>query len=542
MNPWPHQVYAISEVEKAISAGHKRILLVIPTGGGKTFCAAELIKIWREEGHRTALYTNRRLLVTQLSDMLDGFGITHGIRARGHKEELDLDVQICSIQTEQSKGRKAKKMMGEHVVHNCQRVVVDEAHLNASGGMLEIMGQHIKEWAIVLGLTATPIDLGHAYEVLIQAGRTSELRDCGALIPALHFGPDEPDLHAFKKLKKSLAQIGADTAEITEGQARDMIMTPTIFGRVWEWFEKLNPDIDGRRPSILFAPGVRESLWFCEQFEAKGVRAAHIDGANIWVDGELHRTTQKLRQEVLDGSKEGRIGVLCNRFVLREGIDAPWLAYGIFATVFGSLQTYLQSGGRLLRSCSGLAHVTVQDHGGNWWRYGSLNADREWLLDRTGVMIQGMRADALREKREDEPFRCPQCAMICIRGRCVGCGWIAFSPIKSRPVVGTDGELRMMQGDIYRRRTIYARDNGPKRWQSMYYRSRTDKGSRTFRAAEALFASENNWCWPDKHWPLMPVNEEDRYRLVRDVPFERLVPKEKVDDREIEESNAQGKN
>ena len=58
--------------------------------------------------------------------------------------------------------------------------------------------------------------------------------------------------------------------------------------------------------------------------------------------------------------------VLCNRFVC-AGIDAPWLAHGIFATIFTSLQSYLQSGGRLLRSFPGIDAVTIR-HGGNWWR------------------------------------------------------------------------------------------------------------------------------------------------------------------------------
>lgn len=532
MNPWPHQVYAIEEVEKAIAAGHKRILLTIPTGGGKTFVAASLIKLWREQGLRTAVYTNRRLLVAQLSTMLDEYGITHGIRAAGRKQEHSLDVQIASVQTEQSKSKKASRAAGQSVLHNCQRMIVDEAHLQTGPETESIFQRHIDDGATKIGLTATPVDLADYYDVLIQAGLTSELRTCGALVEAIHFGPDEPDLKAFKKLKKNLAQVESDTAEITEGQARDMIMTPTIFGRVWEWFEKLNPT---HEPTILFAPGVSESLWFAEQFEKNGVKAAHIDGAHIWVDGELHRTTQKLRQEVLDASREGRIGVLCNRFVLREGIDAPWLAYGILATVFGSLSTYLQSVGRLLRNHPSLTVIRIQDHGGNWWRWGSANADRHWELGLSSNMLQGIRADHLRQKKEREPYRCPQCAAICIAGRCRTCGWFSEKPVKSRPVVGTTGEMRLMTGDIFRPRRIYHRPNGAKLWKSMYWRSRTREITkkdgtvkivgydRSFRSAEVVFAQENYWQWPDRRWPYMPKDERDLYRLVKDVPFSSLI-------------------
>ena len=51
---------------------------------------------------------------------------------------------------------------------------------------------------------------------------------------------------------------------------------------------------------------------------------------------------------------------------------------------------------------------------------------------------------------------------------------------------------------------------------------RTEKGSRTFRAAMALFAQENNWGWPDPTWPLMPRAERDFFKLVKEVPRENL--------------------
>src|SRR5690606_19790965 len=112
------------------------------------------------------------------------------------------------------------------------------------------------------------------------------------------------------------------------------------------WCE-LNPD---RLPTILFAPGVKESIWFAEQFHSKGIRAAHIDGDDIWIDGEYYTSNHQLREEIRKMSESGELPLVTNRFVLREGIDWPFLAHGIFATVFGSLASYLQSGGRLLRN------------------------------------------------------------------------------------------------------------------------------------------------------------------------------------------------
>jgi len=526
--PWDHQVFAVQQCEVALET-HSRVLVSIPTGGGKTWVAAELIRLWVARGLRVGIYTNRRLLVAQLSRMMDGYGIDHGVMASGRERAEHHAVQICSIQTQGAAKRKAKKMSAEAELPDFQRVIIDEAHLNANGEILDIMAKYAKAGAKIVGLTATPIDLAHAYDVLVQSGTASELRACGALVEAIHFGPDEPDFKAFKKLKKSLANCDNDGAELTEGQVRDLIMTPSIFGRVWEWFEKLNPE---HEPTILFAPGVKESYWFAQQFAAKGVTSAHLDGTNIWRSGwdEPQRTTPTLRREVLDGSRDGRIAVLCNRFVLREGIDAPWLSHGIFATIFGSLQTYLQSGGRLLRSHPEVSLVRIQDHGGNWWRWGSLNADRHWNLSDTGSYLAQRRADRLRDKKDAEPFRCPECARILIAGRCVGCGWTPGVWLKARPVVSTNGELRLMKGDIYRARPISKARDGPKKWARIFWASRKYKPERTFRVAFVIFAKDNWWQWPSRSWPWMPIDPEDVYRPCADVPLGRLVQPVKGDD------------
>jgi len=62
-------------------------------------------------------------------------------------------------------------------------------------------------------------------------------------------------------------------------------------------------------------------------------------------------------------------------------------------------------------------------------------------------------------------------------------------------------------------------------WEKMHWRSRTEKGARTFAAAEALFAMENFWRWPSRDWPFMPRNPLDFYRMVADVSMDRLIPK-----------------
>lgn len=511
MTLWNHQQRGINDILDAIDAGHKRICVTSPTGGGKTRMICELIDVWLGRGLRSSIYTNRKMLVEQASRVLTSHGLEHGIRAAGYEHDHELPVQISSIQTEASRVLKRKTWD----LHDAQRVVVDEAHLHNNRTAIELLNQHLANGAVIVGFTATPLELGGIYDHLIVAGTNSELRECGALVRCHHYGPDEPDLKHIGKVP-----LGQD---LSEAQNRKAIMVNGVFGRVFKWWKQLNPDA---KPTILFAPGVAESVWFAEQFHANGVSAAHIDGEEVWWNGQTHRTSREIRQEVLDASRAGDCPVICNRFVLREGIDAPWLAHGIFATVFGSLQSYLQSGGRLLRFFPGQNSVTLQDHGGNWWRHGSLNADREWNLFYTSGIISGLREDKFREKKEREPVRCPKCGLIILSMAC-SCGFELKVSKKSRPVVQADGALKEMHGDIFKVRRVTQKPDGEKIWERMYWRSRTEKGDKTFRAAAALFATENNWGWPDHHWCLMPTDPLDWYRKVKDVPMEKLtrVPK-----------------
>lgn len=508
MKRWDHQLRAVDELLAAIAWGEKRVLVTSPTGGGKSVIMADLARDFLDRGKRVILYTNRRLLIEQFASVLTVHGFDFGIRAAGHAPDRNCPFQIASVQTE-----AARSMKGKEELFPADLVLCDEAHLQGGNTVQELQTYYVGLGAAWVGFTATPIDLGLLYSKLIVAGTNSELRKCGALVPCTMYGPDEPDLKAYKK---ELAE-GKDLSEKKASSAMGG-KSKHLFGRVFEWFEKLNPD---HRPTILFAPGVDESMWFAEQFTERGIPAAHIDGKNVWVNGEQKPTTPERRQEILDGSREGSISVLCNRFVLREGIDAPWLAHGIFATVFGSLQTYLQSGGRLLRAHPQLASVTLQDHGGNWWRHGSLNADRSWNLDYTALMYAGIREDRLREKLELEPARCPQCAQIIGSVRpgmkCV-CGHV-FGERKTRPVIMSDGEARELVGDVFRPRPVMMKKDTLALWTKVYWQAKNS--NMTFRQAIGFFVHQNHYE-PPPDLKYMPKIAMDRYRLVSEIDRDRL--------------------
>ncbi len=502
---WPHQVSGVNGVFAAEKAGHRRILVASPTGGGKSSIAAYLVRDFLEVGQKVALYTHRKMLAEQLSRVMrEDFGLDHGILAAGYKDEREKLFQIVSAQTADARTHRREEHKAEQLF-DASLVIVEEAHLQAGESMMRIIRKHLeKPKCIVVGITATPIDLGHAYDKLVQAGVNSELRKCGALVAAHHFGPDEPDLKGIKQ------ELGQD---LTEEMNKKAIMRKGIFGRVLDNYRTLNPE---QRPTILFAPGVAESIWFAEEFEKAGYPWAHIDGESVWIRGELHTTSKGLRQEVLDMVKSGELKGVSNRFVLREGVDLPQLSHGIFATRVGSLQSYLQMGGRLLRAAPGKASCTIQDHGGMWHLHGSLNEDRHWSLDDTANRLAGMREEALRSKKISEPVRCMKCSKIGPPGKwCSHCGADMRGQPKTRIVVQSDGTLRPMEGDVYRERKVDDRPEAERLWEKVYYRARN--AGFTFSQCRGLYQHENWGMVPPPGTKLMPKKEVDWYRKVADV-------------------------
>lgn len=506
-NLWPHQLQTREAIVEAIAAGHRRIVVACPTGGGKTVMMLDRMEY---SSRPTCLYTNRTMLLEQLSKTLTRDGFSHGIRAAGHKPRLLDDIQLAMVQTEASQVLERER----RDVHRADEVFWDEVHNNVADTSLQLRDKHGD--CIDIGWTATPLGLGHVYNHLIVAANNSELRACGAHVPAYTYGPDEPDT-------KLVGKIAIGEGECGIGMRKRAIFAQRVFGRVVDNYHALNPE---HKPALLFAPGVAESIWFAEQLNEAGIPAAHIDGENCWIDGSLVESSNEVRDEIAIRSESGSIKIVCNRFVLREGIDWPWIYHGIFATVFGSLTSFLQAGGRLLRSHPSMDHVIVQDHGGNFWRHGSLNANREWSLELTDRIVSNLRLSRIREQKDPEPIHCPKCNMMRTHGKtCPACGYAGSKT--TRPVLQADGSLREMKNDTFRkRRRLSYSDQVARDWIGRIKGIRSSKKetvqTMTFAQAEVSFARDHNWQYPPRDMPMMPKRDIDWFLPVKDVPRDQL--------------------
>lgn len=533
-NFWPHQIYGVSEVRRLMAAGRKRICLCSPTGGGKSKMMIQIAEDALREGKRVLQLASRRWLLDQLYTGLtcDGFDVRQ--MRSGVKDIGQRGYTLASIPT----------LTGRNLMPAADVILVDEAHMNKADKAAELLNEYVDQGATIIGVTATPLELSHLYEDLILAGSRSDLRKCGALVPALVYSCGEMDTTDIKRTA---------TGEYAVGDIRKKIWTQAIYARVIEEHIKLNPEL---RPAILFAPGVEESVWFVDEYAKRGIRAAHIDGDDVYCDGVRSSSNQERRDEILAQLKTGEISVVCNRFVMREGLDIPQLFHLILATPIGSILSHTQIVGRVLRNHPSLPtrdfgngvqrpYCVIQDHGGSSWRHPSPNADmeeiwRQYYRAGSAKEVTDERMDALRNGNEDNSdpltkevgYECPACHAIQDfprSGNCYACGH-DMKGKRKRTVIQRDGELKEVTGLPVKRAKQANLPDVAAAFERAYWAAKKKKAS--FRQAAAWIQTGHlkgfehlKGCQIPKNLPFMPANRADMSRMVNSVPMADLIRK-----------------
>lgn len=537
---WPNQEYALTESIARIEAGIKKFCISSPTGGGKSRIAEDLCRYAVDERQwPVAVFSNRKLLTMQLARGLNASGIHVGVRASGFESWTDhtAPVQVCSSPTEATRVLKARERAiknlateeeahRDHKLFPAKLVLVDEAHMNAGSRMRAIIQEYRDLYdAHIAGITATPLGIGDLYEELIVAGNTSSLRACGALVAADCYEPMMMDMSKVYKAKQELPS--QQEAE----KLMQAVWTQHVVGKIYEHWKRLNPD---GKPSIGFAPGVKESLGLAHEFWAHGVGAAHISGTGLYVNGKEYKSTaQEDRDEIFAMLKDGRIRAIFNRFVLREAIDLPFVECLMLACPVISLLSFVQMIGRGLRASpsTGKEKCIVIDHCGNIGTlHGSPNMDRDeqWIqyFHEEEDKITKDRIERLRDpaNTEPEPITCPQCGKMRRSGtKCEGCGFEHQTSV--RYIIQEDGTLVPSSEARMPKRKVKCYPSTAKKWEGCYWRCHNSKKKDfTFTQVRALFIKENFYC-PPSNLPLMPKNRDDWTRKTKAVTKDRLIQK-----------------
>lgn len=384
----PYQERAVASVRSAYSHGARRILLVLPTGSGKTTVGVAVIESALAKGRRAVWLTHRRELVSQASARLVAQGVEHGIITADSKTRQNptAPVQVCSIQT---------LVARPDAIPPGDIIIPDEAHHDTCDTW-QTVRDAFPAPELVLGLTATPergdgTAMGNVYDEMVVGSTIKELTELGWLLPA--------DVIAPAKFQSELC---GDPVEMLAKHAA------------------------GRR-AIVFAANVREAQRLARVLP----RAACIDG----------KTAKATRQNSLERFAAGDIDVLVNVFVLTEGFDCPGAEVAMIARGCSNAGMYLQICGRVLRPAEGRARpgerALILDLCGSVHKHGLPDEARQYSLEGRAISRGDEKPMALRQ--------CRQCGCIFKPApRCIRCG--AMMPPAPLPRV-KHAEAELMTAD-----------------------------------------------------------------------------------------------
>ena len=343
----PYQQRIVEDVHEHVKQGKKKILIGLPTGGGKTRIAARIVRDFYAQGLRANFIVNRRELLDQTSSTFSKFGLPHGFISAGKKFSDQEDLYISSIYT--MKCREDWKDLSFQVF------IFDEADITAwDKCSLDLMNTLYPN-AVFIHLTATPYrtkkseSMADVADVAIAHVTPKDLMRMGFLKPSKPYGLSPADI----------GSVGTSGEDYNELELNVVCNTDELVAKLVEEYERhgldganrwrdpsvvghLPPKQRGRR-AICFGTGVGHCKAIAKAFNEAGIPAGVILGTISTAE----------RKEIYRKLATREIVVVVARDVLTAGFDFPAVSLGLFARPTKAARVWFQQYGRILRIWDG---------------------------------------------------------------------------------------------------------------------------------------------------------------------------------------------
>lgn len=425
----PFQQSAKEQVLASWQTGAQNVLLVIPTGGGKTVVFSDIVSEY--QGASVAI-AHRQEIVSQISLAFARNGVRHRVIGPASLAKTCTMLHLAETKRNYVDPSNRVAVAGVDTLIRMDAslpwfrqvglVVQDEAHhlcRKNKWGAAQSMFPNAKG----LGVTATPCradgnGLGrHADGVMdhmIVGPSMRELINDGWLTEYRIFAPPS-DID----LRNVPLSASGDFSPPKLAQA---VHKSHIVGDVVQHY-------------LRIAPG-KLGVTFAVDVEAAGEIARAFRDAGVLAEVVSAKTPDALRASILRKFRNREILQLVNVDLFGEGFDLPAIEVVSMARPTQSYALFAQQFGRALRPMEGKDHAIIIDHVGNVHRHGLPDAPRRWTLDRRDR--RGGSSDAA-----SIPTRtCPECtaAYERIRSSCPFCGYMPEPAGRSSPAE-VDGDL-----------------------------------------------------------------------------------------------------
>lgn len=326
-----YQTDLVNLTRSALAHGNRRVLSVLPCGGGKSAIFTHMAHEHVKRGGYVHIYVHRRELLEQTTRTLINFGV------------VSDNIYVGMIQS-RTEPPFAPTM-----------IIYDEAHHATAGQWSKVSERY--PTAYVIGLTATPkrtdgATLRGAFDTLVEGVTADWLIDNHYLAPYDYYAPKLTTLNP----KDILINRGSDYDQQAVG---DIMLKSKIYGDVAKY-------LDPTRKTIIYAPSIALS----ESLSALGV--VHIDGT----------TPKAERDRIISEFRAGKIMWLSNVDLFGEGFDIPDCSVVIMLRPTKSTVLFIQQSMRALRYVEG-KRATIYDLVGNVFTHGLPTTYDSWSLDGT---------------------------------------------------------------------------------------------------------------------------------------------------------------
>ena len=417
-----YQREAITSIAYHLENGHKRVVLGLPTGGGKTRIAAALIEqMLPGASGKFWFIVDRLTLVDQAARVLRGFGLPVGV-LQAETREHDMPVIVASSQT--------LELLDTSWAEDAALAIIDEAHIRRT----KIIHAIKDAGTPTVGLTATPLRPGmdNDWQTIINVSSTDSLTHDGHLVP----------MRIFEAAPSASIRMGDERGESASGewtpeQVKRKTKQRVIGELVKTWEEKTQEHFGGPVPTLVFTVDTEEGARVVDEFNARG----HKFEQGTYRDDR--DATAKLSKRFADGEFNGLVSVA--KFAI--GYDHPSLRYIVGARPYRtSVIPLLQSIGRGLRTMpdGSKEYCLYSDHAENISRWWSL-IDSVWSegVHEFRAIDDGLDRENVYKVAPPEP--CGRCGNFFSGHRrdCPACGWVR--PLSTPRPLNLPGIIREVE-------------------------------------------------------------------------------------------------
>lgn len=442
MELYNYQSEAIKKVEKLFETKRK-ILLQLPTGGGKTFVFSFFTKDFiNKNKKRVLILCHRNELIEQTKQSLISIGVNVETVLSKNKYALhNSDVYVAMEKTAIN-----RLINNSDFFKNVGLVIADECH--------ELRYEKIYKYfndCKILGVTATPthtkkhifykcnycenysydlefchneemqewtkpFTFSEIYEDIVTTVQIKDLIEAGTLVQDI----------SYVRTPKNIDKLKTDsTGEFTVSSMDDVYNNEEQSFNVLKNYEEI---CKGKK-TIIFTNSTKVNKLLLEKFSNYNVKS--YDSIN---------DKSNEREKVVKWFKNTSDAILINTGVFTTGFDVRDVQAIILNRATNSLALFLQMVGRGGRCTRGNEiykdNFIVIDGGGNIERFGNWSDNKDW----NNIFYNGLSKPKAKKEPLDLIKNCNNCGFYMPKSsiKCPECGYEYFIKIKKEKQEGED--------------------------------------------------------------------------------------------------------